>query len=159
MSPQLPPELNDILIACVELVGRAGARNLEFGYLHEDAPIAEAGWWATATYRGAKITAENLASPIEAVEALAVRLLTGAMCNHCKGLVALADDAAFAYFRAHLVDGSEWNIEEQIGRPQCRWRRVGKQWIRGCDGSTPMHKGGNRNQRRGNNAKGRRRHR
>lgn len=39
------------MIACVDLVGRCGAREFEIGYLHDDVPVAQAGWYASAFYR------------------------------------------------------------------------------------------------------------
>lgn len=139
----LPKGVNDRLIAAVDLVGRSGAREFESGYLHDDVPIEEAGWWASALYKGAKIMVEDQPDPIVAAEALAERLLTGSMCNHCEKLVALSDEGAFAYFNAHLVDGRSWNAAEIAERGQCRWRRIGDRWVRGCE---PV--GANRAQRR-----------
>lgn len=81
---------DDALIATVDLIGRTGAKGFEIGYLHEGVPVEEAGWYAHAQYRGARITEENHRGPVEAAEALARQLLTGAMCNHCKKLVALS---------------------------------------------------------------------
>lgn len=149
----LPEELEDRLIAAVELVGRSGARGFETGFLEDDVPIMEADWWASATYKGAKITVEHKTSPIEAAEALAERLLTGSMCNHCKKLVALREDAGFAYFRATLIDGRSWNAEDVARLGLCHWRREGRSWKRGCEKSDTR----NREQRRGKQK--RRRHR
>lgn len=58
----------DALIAGVDLVGRTGATDFEVGYLHDDVPVAEAGWYAKAQYRGARLTAEDHPGPVEAVE-------------------------------------------------------------------------------------------
>jgi hypothetical protein len=122
----------DSVKACADLVGRTGATAFEFGYVHEDVPVAEAGWWATAVYKGVKRTAEDKASPDEACDALADILLTGAQCQHCKGLVALADDGAFAYRSAFLATGHRWDAEDAAKAPQCRWARTGARWERGC---------------------------
>jgi len=99
----------DIVIACADLVGRAGAAGFEIGYLHDDVPAEEAGWYAHAQYRGARITAEDHRSPTAAALALAERLLRGATCR-CRQLVTLRDG----------VDG-------------CRWRLIGQRWEPGCD--------------------------
>lgn len=101
----------DALIAAVDLVGRSGAREAEIGWLHDDVPPAEAGWYATATYRGAKLIAEG-PGPVEAAEALARRILDGGMCNHCKKPIAL---------------GGELSLHA------CRWTRMGRSWQRGCE--------------------------
>jgi hypothetical protein len=122
----------DAVKACADLVGRTGAKSFECGYLHEDVPVAEAGWYATAVYRGAKIIAEDKASAAEACDALADRLLSGAQCQHCKGLVALSDDGAFAFRKAVLATGERWDAEDAARAPQCRWTRTGARWERGC---------------------------
>jgi hypothetical protein len=74
----LPPMDEDALLAAVELVGRTGAKGFQIGFVHDDVPVAEAGWYAYAQYKGARVTAEDKAGPIEAAEALARQLLTGA---------------------------------------------------------------------------------
>lgn len=125
---------DDALIAAVELVGRSGARQFEIGYLHDDVPVDDAGWWARALYRGDRIIEENHRGPVEAAEALARRVLTGARCTHCKGLIALSDRAAVFYPKAHMADGSTFTEEEARAVPQCRWRRIGDRWERGCAG-------------------------
>lgn len=122
----------DAVIACADLVGRAGATGFEIGYLHEGVPIEEAGWYAHAQYRGARITAEDHPSPEAAAEALAWRLLTGAKCR-CGKLVALSDAGAIAYDNAHLIDGSTWTPEQAAEAGQCRWTRNGRTWTPGCD--------------------------
>lgn len=103
------PESDDIVDACIDLVGRCGASGLQIGHLHDDAPVAEAGWYAYAQYRGARITVEDHQSPTLAALALAQRLLQGAACR-CGETVSLSDD-----------------------RPGCRWRLVGARWEPGCD--------------------------
>jgi hypothetical protein len=129
-----PPGVGDedAVKACADLVGRTGARHFECGYVHEGVPIAEAGWYATAVYKGAKITAEDKASPAEACDALADRLLSGAQCQHCHGLVALSDRGAFAFRKATLATGQRWDAEDAAKAPQCRWTRTGARWERGC---------------------------
>lgn len=106
------------LRAAVDLVGRTGATSFEVGYLHDDVPVELAGWWAHAQYRGRRITVDDQPGPIDAAEALAVRLMTGAMCAHCKQPV-LMDDLPIA------------------GPNGCRWWRSGAAWVRGCDPTNP----------------------
>lgn len=130
---QRSPDNDDAVIACVDLVGRSGATEFECGYLHENVPVAEAGWYATAVYRGAKIIAADKASPAEACDALAERLLSGAQCQHCHGLVALSDAGAFAYRSAVLATGERWDAEVAARAPQCRWTRTAGRWERGCE--------------------------
>lgn len=99
----------DIVVACADLVGRAGARGFEIGYLRDDVPPDEAGWYAVAEYRGAKIMTDEHRSPTIAAMALSERLLAGAACR-CGEPVTLDD-----------------------GQRGCRWRLMGKRWEPGCD--------------------------
>lgn len=98
----------DALDAVADLVGRAGASDFSIGYEHDDAPHS---WYAEATLRGTKVAVREKEDPIEAAEGLARRLLTGAQCNHCKQLVTLND----------------------LAGENCRWRRMGSRWVRGCE--------------------------
>jgi hypothetical protein len=123
---------SDAVKACVDLAGRTGAKEFECGYVNEGVPVADAGWYATAVYKGAKLTAEDKASPAEACDALAERLLSGAQCQHCHGLVSLIDGGAFAYRSAVLATGQRWDAEDAARAPQCRWTRTGGRWERGC---------------------------
>lgn len=109
----------DAVIACADLVGRSGATNFKIGYLHDDVPLEEAGWYAHAQYRGARITAEDRRSPSEAALALAERLLRGA-AGRCGKRVSLGD-----------------------GGTGCRWQLMGKRWEPGCD-AQPVHVDGRR---------------
>jgi hypothetical protein len=98
----------DMVMACAHLVERAGASGFEIGYLHDDVPVEEAGWYAVAFYQGARITADDHKSPALAAYALAVRLLTGAQCR-CGKPVSLGDGKG------------------------CRWKLTGARWEPGCD--------------------------
>jgi hypothetical protein len=85
------------------------ARELEIGYLHDDVPVEEAGWYAHVTFQGARITVGDQRSPTAAALGLAERLLRGATCR-CRRPVTLSDD-----------------------KPGCRWRLAGARWEPGCD--------------------------
>jgi hypothetical protein len=123
----------DAVIACADLAGRAGAASFEIGYLHDDVPVAEAGWYAQAMYKGARIIEGDHRGPAEAADALARRLLSGAQCWHCKGLVSLSGDGALAFRKVTLVTGERWDAGQAAAAPQCRWRRMGPRWARGCE--------------------------
>lgn len=110
---------NDVVIACVELFGRCGAKELELGFAREDVPVEEAGWYAQVSYRGARIMVQDHRSPSGAALALAERLLYKAVCK-CGQPVAINDDT-----------------------PGCRWRLMGKHWESGCD-APPMKVDGER---------------
>ncbi|GIH95374.1 hypothetical protein ACFFMN_23800 [Planobispora siamensis] len=105
----------DAAIACVDLIGRSGATNFEFGYLHDDVPMEEAAWYAHAQYRGARITAQGHRDPIAAMEELARKVLAGGLCTGCQCTVSLSDD----------------------GAGLCRWRRMGPRWEMGCKITPP----------------------
>lgn len=102
----------DAAVAAIDLVGRSGGRSLDFGYLDDDVPMADARWWATATYRGAKLSVEEHRGPVEALEALARLVLEGGRCAWCARRVTL------------VGDGGDTET--------CRWRRTAARWDRGC---------------------------
>lgn len=122
----------DAVKACADLVGRTGGKSFECGYVHDDVPPEEAGWYATAVFRGTKISAADKRSPAEACHELAVRLLTGAQCQHCRKLVTLNPLGAMAH-DVTLLSGVKWTAEEQAAAGLCHWRRVGDRWKRGCE--------------------------
>lgn len=121
----------DKVVACADLVGRAGARQFEIGFVHEGVPVAEAGWYCHAQYRGARITAEDQAGPAQAAMALARKLLTGAKCR-CGKLVALSAGGAVAFRKPQMADGTQWTAAEAAQAGQCRWRLVGDRWEPSC---------------------------
>ena len=132
-------ELDDAATAAIKLVGRTGARALEIGYQHDDVPVELAGWYASVLYPGTRVTTEDHRGPGAAVTALAERLLTGAECQHCRGLVALRPDGAMAHIGAVMADGTVMTEERARSAPQCRWRIEDDEWVRGCARRDPMH--------------------
>lgn len=100
---------DDILAATAHLADRCGASGFEIGYLHDNVPVAKAGWYAYVTFQGARISVDDHRSPTAAALALAERLLRGATCR-CRRRVTLSD-----------------------GAEGCRWRLVGAKWEPGCD--------------------------
>lgn len=122
----------DAVKACADLVARTGAKSFECGYLHDNVPADRAGWYATAVFKGAKITAQDKASPAEACHQLATRLLSGAQCQHCRKLVTLSPAGAMA-MDVTLMDGRPWTAAEQASAGGlCYWRLEGERWERGC---------------------------
>lgn len=130
---------DDAVIATADLIGRAGATSFQIGYLHDDVPVAEAGWYAHAQYRGARLIVEDQPGPTEAAEALARRILTGAKCR-CGRLVALSDDGALAFDGVLLTDGSRWTVDDAKKAGMCRWTRIGRRWVMGCQVSPGVHR-------------------
>lgn len=100
----------DAVDACADLLGRCGASGFEIGYLHDDVPVEQAGWYAIAKFQGARITVEDHPSPTSAALTLAERLLHWAQCR-CGRPVTLVDD----------------QLES------CRWTLRGKRWEPSCD--------------------------
>lgn len=131
----MPVVDEDRLLAAVDLIGRTGATEYEGGYLHDDVPSEQAGWWATARYKGTKVTEENHPGPVEATEALAMRLMSGGKCQHCQGAVTLSRDGVMVYPGATSpIDGSVvWTEESARAARTCLWERRGRRWVRGCE--------------------------
>lgn len=125
------------VIAAADLVGRAGARKFEIGYLHDDVPADEAGWYAFAQFRGARITCGDQPSPSDAAEGLARKLLTGARCR-CGRLVAMEAAGAVAFRRPVMADGSAWTAKDAAAAGQCLWTRTGDRWDPSCDAPPVM---------------------
>lgn len=100
----------DAMDAGLDLIGRTGAKQIEIGWLHDDVPVEKMGWYAHAQYHGTRITAESI-GPVEAIEALARRLLDGGTCAFCGQKVSLGDYPG----------------------KRCRWTRHGDRWVRGCE--------------------------
>lgn len=118
----IPQEHLDAIVASAELVGRAGGKDFEVGFLDEDAPIEQARWWASATFNGAKVIVDEQPSGALACELLARKLLDGGMCTHCKRVVRIRPQG--------YVDPA-WNLGK--GTKACSWERVGPTWKRGCE--------------------------
>jgi hypothetical protein len=107
----------DAVNAGLDLFRRCGAKEVQFGYLHENVPIEQADWYAWAQFHnGEKIMVAGKAGPVEAVETLARRLINGGKCTHCLQTMTLSGSAR---------DGV------------CRWTRQGDRWQRGCVESHP----------------------
>lgn len=118
------PEYADAIVACAELVGRAGAREFDMQWDCPHTPdepdghnCAQVTWAAHATFKGARIQTAGHRTPTAATMDLAERLLTGAICR-CRAPVVLSDE-----------------------RAGCRWRLVGRRWEPGCDAPPVKVKG------------------
>jgi hypothetical protein len=137
----------DAVVAAVDLVGRSGARSCEVGWDCPHTPDEEDGhtcpditWQAHAQYRGARITEQGHRGPVEAAEALARRLLTGATCR-CGRLATMTDAGGVAFDRPRSVIqqqlrdlGLEMVSAKRAAKAGfCRWTRNGKRWEPSCD--------------------------
>lgn len=104
------------MVAAIDAVGRTGAKAIETGYLDENVPAHLARWYATAEYRGAKVSADEHASPVDAAEALLGRLINGGKCVACG--------------RRSRMSGAAAGVEGD--HDWCVWSRVGDCWVPGC---------------------------
>lgn len=107
------------LQAVVYLGERSGARGFEIGFDDDQDPVT---WWASVTYRGAKLAVDSYPHPEAAADALALRILTGGQCTYCGRPIAVVE----------------------IADDRCRWGRNGDRWVKGCPG--PMTEKGGRHQ-------------
>ncbi|HEY2089869.1 MAG TPA: hypothetical protein VGH54_28095 [Mycobacterium sp.] len=117
------------LTADADLMARIGASGLEIGYTGGD--LSEEKWFAFVRYSGARIMVDNQAGPMEAMEALAIRVLTGARCS-CGKLVTLDGIGAVAFTQPRMADGTVFPIAEAIAGGQCHWKRTGRRWSSEC---------------------------
>ena len=131
MNYELPQEAKDQIRAASLVAGHSGAREFQIGYLREDVPWWLAGWFVTASYRGARIMTDEHPDPGTAADAFARRLLNGGKCTHCGGLVTTNPDGEWARDSIH-TDGTHWTAQEQIAAGLCYWQRIGAEWVRGC---------------------------
>jgi hypothetical protein len=111
----------------IDMVGRAGAKSLEFGYhpLYDEhgnevdesvTPASAFNWWAKGQWKGAVVAVDDQPGPLAAVEALAERVRRGAACAHCGRLIA-------------------WGSRR---RRYCWWREIGGRWEPGCSSAERM---------------------
>jgi hypothetical protein len=137
----------DAMVATVDLVGRSGAREFELSWSCPHTPGEEDGhscpgvrWHAHAQYRGVRLSGLDRPGPVEAAEALARRLLTGATCR-CGRLVTLSDTSAVALDQPRAVLqnqlrdlGLEMVSAKRAAKVGfCRWTRLGRRWEPSCD--------------------------
>ncbi len=117
----LTTEAEAAMVACIDVVARSGATDVEFGHLEDDVPIEQARWWATATYRGKKLTIDEQRDPIDALMRLAERVCNNGTCTGCQRSVLLLTGQPGLWIAS---------------KPRCLWQLdiTGKQWVRGCDG-------------------------
>jgi hypothetical protein len=115
----LPVEHTDAILACAELVGRAGGDEFKVGYEDETKRVEDARWFAQASFQGKLVRVEEQPSGALACEFLARQLLDGGLCTHCRRVVRIRPQGY---------------IEDVYKGPKpCAWHRVGPTWKRGCE--------------------------
>lgn len=103
---------DDAIVAVADLAGRTGATEFKIGYLHEDVPADQAGWYAQTQYQGARIVVGDQPGPVEAADALSRRLLSGGALCRCNKIVTLGNG--------------------RDPRKYCKWTREGAKWLGTC---------------------------
>jgi len=127
------PAHDEALIASVDMIGRTGARQLQFGFANDSAEtVAEADWWASAYYRGARIMVQHETDALAAVAGLVRKLLQGAYCK-CGRVVTLYEHWATVGNKEVLHGRGFWSKQEQVNAGSCRWSRRGARWESSCD--------------------------
>lgn len=123
--------LSDVVaVAAVGVIGRAGADHLTVGYNNEDNPR----WYAYVDYGKHRLEETHHLGPAQALDALARRLLEGAECQSCKGIIALSPYGVRIPTDGMFADGRPlWTPEEAAKLPQCLWARIDDRWVGGCE--------------------------
>lgn len=93
--------LPDVVVACIQLVERAGGSEFELGH-------KRSGWYALAKFNRIRIIVDKQPLGSAAAMALAERLLRGAGCK-CRRPVTLSDDR----------DGCRWRLIGRNWEPGC----------------------------------------
>lgn len=133
----LDPDARQVLNASIDLFIRCGASEFDFGYLHENVRSQDADWYAYVAFRGTRITIEHQRGPIEALDALAARLLDGGMCTTCTRICTTRPDGVVVRATVDIHNGSKVSQEEAAANVRrngaCHWVRDGERWYSGCD--------------------------
>lgn len=136
-APALGPEAEAVLNAAIDLFVRCGASEFNFGYLHEDVPPEDADWYAYVGFRGSRITVEHERGPVEALDALAARVLDGGMCTTCHRINTTSPDGVVVRDTVNVHDGSKMSQDQAAANVRrngaCHWVRDGERWYSGCD--------------------------
>ena len=87
-APPLTPEQTDALVACVDIVGRMGAREFQIRYSDDEEPTV---WFCVCVHRDGHAVAAGM-DPISAAYKLAQEVVDGGVCAHCRRVSALTMD-------------------------------------------------------------------
>jgi hypothetical protein len=125
VSTELPPFDGDLLTAHIDVLGRMGCSGFEIGYVHDDVPVEQAGWYAHVNYQGMRQIEADHPGPLQAAEALARRLLDKGGCK-CAARITL--------------DPTDADVPDR-----CYWQIVnGRRWESSCDAPSMLVKGAKR---------------
>jgi hypothetical protein len=120
------------ILACAELVGRAGGQEFLIGWSREGVPTEEAGWHAQATWGEQTVSTVDSAGPNAAARDLVTQILNGGKCMNCSRVVTL-DPRRFLVRDRMLPDGTHWTTDQQRAAGPCLWRRDGVHWVKSCE--------------------------
>lgn len=119
---QLSEEEQHRLTSAIDMIGRMGAKDLEFAYVNDEpTTIANMDWWAKANFRGSIIFTEHHIGPIQALEGLVEKVSRGAKCRHCGNTI-------------------QWGVTPRTtpAKDRCVWDKVNGRWERGCRDRIPQ---------------------
>lgn len=130
----------DEVHAAVNMGGRCGATGFSIGPAFHTDEVACSSWTAKFVFKrvGTETQVWSHPTPAAAADALVRKVMRGAQCRECGGLVRLPGDRG-AWFPgkpgqpATFHDGHTLTLEEAKSLQQCRWRRVGRRWYAGCE--------------------------
>lgn len=135
MTVSIPPGTlfdEERLLAAIEGIGRAAANALELGWTHDDGP-RPGEWYASASYKGARVIVEDQHGPDAAAENLFLRVACGGQCVHCGATITARSNGLTLTISGHPVLDED-ALEENGTAGLCIWERNGAHWLRGCDG-------------------------
>lgn len=102
MTAGLPDIAGDVIAHTADAIGRTGAKALEIGFLDDEPPHR---WYATAMFRGVKVSCDNQPDPAGAVLGVYAMLAAGGTCAACGRMVAVEHGAAGLTDGARMVGG------------------------------------------------------
>lgn len=114
------------IIAAAEVLHGAGATSFELGW-------EEGGWWASVQILGRACVVREHPGPGAAARGMVYRLLPGAKCSYCGGVVTLDPIGVPQPRDTVIADGTLWTEQDQQTAGPCRWYRVGSRWTPGCE--------------------------
>lgn len=133
----LNTEDNEVIAASVNLFTRCGAQEFDYGHMLENVPSEDADWYAYVGFRGSRITVEHQRGPVQALDALAARVLDGGMCTTCTRICTTRPDGVMVRDTVHVHTGAKVSQEEAAANVErngaCHWVRDGDHWYSGCD--------------------------
>jgi hypothetical protein len=113
--PALPPELEQRMLAAVDLIGRTGAGSFQLRYSDDEEPVV----WMAVAQHGEHYEAAASTHPVRAVLRLAELLIDGGMCTHCGRPAGLEPDDIDAMPLDALVCWYQYDPELHTFRRGC----------------------------------------